>query len=441
MRIELLVTSLLGLAVTAGAQVPLGTQFTYQGRLADGAAPATGVYDFQFVLMDASMGGAQVGPTVNREDVPVTNGLFTVALDFGAVFGGSQRWLAIGVRPGASTGGYSALSPRQELAASPTSTFSRTAPWTGISGKPAGFADDTDDDALGALACKNGQITKATGSGWDCAEETAGTVTSVTAGTGLTGGTVTTSGTLAVDPTIVPQLGADNTFTGANTFSGLAVRGLSDLHGGVTMGDTIMRRMALGTGIATPSFQNTTDLVTSGIITRRDGILEIGTLATASALVDVRSNNGATAWGSPTTGTFLGFRAHFNGVSAAGHVAYVMYGGPAGVGSQIGGYGFRVQGTGGARTLEGVTFATAAPAAATVLLNANFGLGIHSLLAIRGGAVVSFYVDGTLLGTLPASGASTLVFPTYTVRLENNAAAATANMGVAFLTLGMPLLF
>ena len=44
-----------------------------------------------------------------------------------------------------------------------------------------------------------------------------GTVTSIIAGTGLTGGTITTSGTIAIDTTVVPQLGAANTFTGNQT--------------------------------------------------------------------------------------------------------------------------------------------------------------------------------------------------------------------------------
>jgi hypothetical protein len=53
----------------------------------------------------------------------VTAGLFTVTLDFGPAFAGSKRFLEIGVRPGASTGAYAPLSPRQELTASPNALF------------------------------------------------------------------------------------------------------------------------------------------------------------------------------------------------------------------------------------------------------------------------------------------------------------------------------
>ena len=47
---------------------------------------------------------------VDAGDVWVSNGLFTLTLDFGAgVFDGSERWLEIAVRPGTSAGGYTAL--------------------------------------------------------------------------------------------------------------------------------------------------------------------------------------------------------------------------------------------------------------------------------------------------------------------------------------------
>jgi hypothetical protein len=187
-------------AAPLGAQ-PVGTAFTYQGRLLDAGSPATGTYDLQVALFDAASGGAQVGPTLTRDDVVVTNGLFTVSLDFGAVFAGSKRWLELGVRPGASTGAYTTLGGRQELTPAPNAAFSSAAPWTGISGKPAGFADDTDNDALGALTCANGQVAKRVGGAWACADDNdaGGDITAVTAGTGLTGGGTAGAVSVAVD--------------------------------------------------------------------------------------------------------------------------------------------------------------------------------------------------------------------------------------------------
>src|SRR5262245_50961327 len=95
------------LAADSWAQAPAGTAFTYQGRLTDGASPAQGTYDFQFTLFPGPSGGVAVGGPLLRDDVPVTSGLFTVLLDFGAgPFAGSARWLEIGVRPGASSGAF-----------------------------------------------------------------------------------------------------------------------------------------------------------------------------------------------------------------------------------------------------------------------------------------------------------------------------------------------
>ncbi len=90
------------------------TSFTYQGKLADGGLPANGSYDFQFKLFDALTGGAQQGPTVTVNGVTVTGGIFTVNLDFGANFPGSDRFLEISVK---QTSGrtFSMPGPRQQV--------------------------------------------------------------------------------------------------------------------------------------------------------------------------------------------------------------------------------------------------------------------------------------------------------------------------------------
>lgn len=109
----------------AGAvAAPLGTAWTYQGRLTDNGNPAQGAYDFQFRLFDAAGGGAQVGGTVLGNDLAVTGGLFMATLDFGsAAFDGNARWLEIGIRPGASVGAYTLL-PRQALNIAPYALYS-----------------------------------------------------------------------------------------------------------------------------------------------------------------------------------------------------------------------------------------------------------------------------------------------------------------------------
>jgi hypothetical protein len=167
------VVALLAFASSAHAQGPVGTAFTYQGRLEDAGLPANGAYDLQLALFDAATGGALAGPLLTREDVSVSSGLFTVALDFGTTFAGNARWLELRVRPGSSTGAFTTLGPRQPLTPSPYAVFSTGAPWTGVAGKPAGFADDVDNDALGGLACGPNQVARWNGSAWACAGDNA----------------------------------------------------------------------------------------------------------------------------------------------------------------------------------------------------------------------------------------------------------------------------
>src|SRR5882672_3459844 len=104
-----------------------GTTFTYQGRLNDGANAASGIYDLRFTIYDAvAASNVVAGPQTNSA-VSVSNGLFTVALDFGAVFNGAARWLEIGVRPGGSASDFTALAPRQPVSPTPYAMFATTA--------------------------------------------------------------------------------------------------------------------------------------------------------------------------------------------------------------------------------------------------------------------------------------------------------------------------
>jgi len=114
--------ALLALPATLHLQLlaaPLGTAFTYQGRLNDGGNPANGSYDLEFTLYDADIGpGAVAGPLTNAATA-ISNGLFTVTLDFGSgIFEGNARWLEIAVRTNGG-GDFTGLSPRQELKPAP----------------------------------------------------------------------------------------------------------------------------------------------------------------------------------------------------------------------------------------------------------------------------------------------------------------------------------
>jgi hypothetical protein len=103
--------------VDANAQTSV---FTYQGQLTDNGSPANGIFDLRFSIYGIVSGGAPVAGPVTNSAVNVTNGLFTVELDFGsATFNGGARWLEIGVRPAGSPNDYSPLSPRQPLTSVP----------------------------------------------------------------------------------------------------------------------------------------------------------------------------------------------------------------------------------------------------------------------------------------------------------------------------------
>jgi hypothetical protein len=110
-------------AMVATAQT---SEFTFQGSLKDGANAANGNYDFEFALYDSLTVGSQLGATLSRNAVAVSNGAFAVKLDFGGQFPGANRFLEIRVRltgqPGITT-----LSPRQQISNAPYSVRSLNA--------------------------------------------------------------------------------------------------------------------------------------------------------------------------------------------------------------------------------------------------------------------------------------------------------------------------
>src|SRR5262245_48347752 len=89
-------------AAAASAQTPLGTAFTYQGKLESNGNPASGSHDMRFTLYDAPSGGNVIAGPICADNANVVSGLFSLTLDFGsanATFNGDARWLAIEVRP------------------------------------------------------------------------------------------------------------------------------------------------------------------------------------------------------------------------------------------------------------------------------------------------------------------------------------------------------
>lgn len=117
-----LMLTLLSGVYRAGAQ---GTVFTYQGRLNDTGGPANGTnYGMVFYLYDAPTNGNLLG-NEGIVSVTVSNGLFTVPLNFGNVFDGNPLWLEISVQK--NGGSFSTLSPRQQIQPAPYAVFANTA--------------------------------------------------------------------------------------------------------------------------------------------------------------------------------------------------------------------------------------------------------------------------------------------------------------------------
>ena len=123
----------LGLMVclaTVSEAGPMGTAWTYQGRLMDKNKPAEGFYGFQFRLFDSNdpCTGAQLGSPIDMNDLEVIDGHFTVELDFGSgIFDGNAVWLETSVVHSPLGSDPAALRPLQEVTPAPYALYAATA--------------------------------------------------------------------------------------------------------------------------------------------------------------------------------------------------------------------------------------------------------------------------------------------------------------------------
>lgn len=123
---------------------------SYQGYLSDvNGQPINGPTDFRFALYASETGGSALW-TEMQAAIPVIDGFFSVLL--GSVnplspidFEAPTRYLEVSV----DTGSGFVTMPRQPLASVPyafRADVAEVAPWDGLTGVPAGFADGLDDD-------------------------------------------------------------------------------------------------------------------------------------------------------------------------------------------------------------------------------------------------------------------------------------------------------
>ncbi len=166
--------------IFSAAAAPLGTAFTYQGRLTTGGQAANGSYDFRFVIYDALSGVTAVSSPLQIDGVGVTNGSFAVVLDFGQdAFSGAARWLEVSVRTNQSLENFQSMTPRQPLTPAPYAL------WASGAGTAA-VANNVANNAISAAAIAPGQVVRSLNGLKDDVQLTAGqNVTLATNGTTL----------------------------------------------------------------------------------------------------------------------------------------------------------------------------------------------------------------------------------------------------------------
>jgi hypothetical protein len=122
--------SLLVWTTEASKAAPMGTAFTYQGRLIDANAPADGLYDFQFNAYEKPNSTKPLACLQDLNDIDIIDGYFTVELDFGdKIYDVNSVWIEISVRPGelVDPNAYVILSPRQQITPAPLAVYASSA--------------------------------------------------------------------------------------------------------------------------------------------------------------------------------------------------------------------------------------------------------------------------------------------------------------------------
>ena len=130
--IHLAVALILSFPIVELSAAPLGTAFTYQGRLEFNGAPVNDTCEFQFSLWGDPNGVTPVGVAQTILGVTVSDGLFTVELNEGGQFGpdaftGEARWLEIAVKCSQDVS-FTPLSPFQPITAAPYARYALNAP-------------------------------------------------------------------------------------------------------------------------------------------------------------------------------------------------------------------------------------------------------------------------------------------------------------------------
>ena len=326
------------------ALAALGTSFTYQGQLKKDGNPVNVNCDFQFSLWDASSGGAQIGSAQTKANVAVSNGLFTTSLDFGSVFTGNARWLAIAVRCPAGSGSYTTLSPRQALTAAPYALGLR--PGANVTGDISGSILIVRNTAAGVFSTgMYGQSDSTAGSGvYGYASAASGAAYGVKgfsnspAGTGVYGLSNTSgTGVFGVSSTgdgVRGQSGGANKsgVYGVNTGSGFGVYGESVGSGGAGV-------YAIGSWRGVVGYATATSGANIGVYGESASSGGVGVYATASW-------RGVVGYATATSGANIGVYGESASTSGTGVYGVNTSSGTGVTGSSSTGDGVRGQSSG-----------------------------------------------------------------------------------------------
>ena len=207
MKTKSILLAALALGLTSNALAQGTTAFTYQGRLNGSGGPVTGSYDLKFAVYDAVASGNAVSSVLTNTATTVTNGLFTLTLDFGSgVFTGSARWLDLAVRTNGN-GAFTALAPRQPLTPAPYALF---APTAGVAATAA-TASSVANNGVSGPAIASGQVVKSLNGlhdavtlapGANVSLVTNGNALTISAAGGGTNGGWATTGNAGTTPTV-----------------------------------------------------------------------------------------------------------------------------------------------------------------------------------------------------------------------------------------------
>jgi hypothetical protein len=141
--VAVLVQFLIARAMPAQPAAGAPGLITYQGYLTDeDGYPLAGAHTLKIGIYAGSSGGSPLWEDT-FSDVALSNGYFSVMLGSGvalnpSVFDSTGTWLQVTVDNSATP------LPRQRIAAAPYALQAAAAPWSGLAGVPAGFADNLD---------------------------------------------------------------------------------------------------------------------------------------------------------------------------------------------------------------------------------------------------------------------------------------------------------